>query len=370
MYGRFTVSYKESLFLSNKIKIIMTAERKHESAGFAVGVILLTTFMMSIELIIPDVKPRLAFPVYVLYSVFRAVVSNIFLLIITRWINVKLDHNIPWYPNALKRLVVQGVITIVISAIIVSTIVGTLTTFVVPYANKAIAIQRSLMFSNIFALVLSILYTGVYFFDQWGHSLADVEQLKREHLQSQFNVLKQQLNPHFLFNSFSTLSSLLAEDPKRAAEFVQKLSNVYRYVLQATDRDTVDLETEIQAAYAYAFLQQTRFGDNLQVNIHIPYEHKSLLVAPLTLQILLENAIKHNVVSADKPLHINIFTEGEYWLVVKNKIQKKSSVESKTKVGLKNIVNRYRILSNKIVEIVENNSEFIVRIPLLKENSR
>jgi two-component system LytT family sensor kinase len=347
----------------------MTVEKKHESAGFVVGVFLLFIFMMSADLIIPNAKPLLALPVHLAYSLARALFANILLLVITRWINLRLDHYIPWYPNALKRLIIQGIITILVSTVIISGIVVTLIAFVGPYANKEIVIPKALIFSNIFALTLTILYTGVYFFNQWGRSLADVEQLKREHLQSQFNVLKQQLNPHFLFNSFSTLTSLLSEDTKRASDFIQRLSNVYRYILQATNQDTVKLEAEIHAVQAYAYLQQTRFGESLLVNIHFSDDQKNLFIAPLTLQILLENAIKHNIISTDKPLHVDISIEGNDWLVVKNNLQKKSSVESGTQVGLKNIVNRYRILSNRTVEILEEDSEFIVRIPLFKEDS-
>ena len=347
----------------------MTAERKHESAGFVVGVILLFSSIMSVELLVPNARPLLLVPAHIAYVFVRALLANILLLIVTRWLNARLDHRIPWHSSALKRLVVQGLITVMISAVILSTIVGTFVAFVVPYPDRESALQRALIFSNLFAFILSILYTGVYFFNQWGRSLADVEQLKREHLQSQFNVLKQQLNPHFLFNSFNTLTSLLAEEPQRASEFVQKLSNVYRYVLQATDRDTVELDMEIMAAQAYAYLQQTRFGTSFQVNIQVPADHRNLLIAPLTLQILLENAIKHNIISTDKPLQVDISIDGDGWLVVRNKVRKKRSVESGTQVGLKNISDRYRILSDKTVEIYEDGSAFVVRIPLLKPDA-
>lgn len=345
----------------------MTEERKHESAGFVVGVILLFTFVISVELFVSNIKPLLSLPVHIAYTLVRALLANIFLLIITRWVNVKLDRRIPWYSSALKRLVIQGLITILISTIIISAIVGTLIVYIAPYGDKEIALERGLVFSNISAIMLSILYTGVYFFNQWGRSIVDIEILKREQLQSQLAVLKQQLNPHFLFNTLSTLTSLLSEDHKCATEFTQKLSSIYRYVLQATDKNIVELAAEIQAAQAYAYLQQTRFGDNLRISINIPSNYKNLFIAPLTLQILLENAIKHNVILSNKPLHVDISIDADNWVVVKNNLQRKSSVEAGNKVGLKNIVNRYRLLSNKTVEISEGDSEFTVRIPLLKE---
>jgi len=348
----------------------MTAERKHESAGFVIGVILLFSFVMSIELLVSETKPLLQLQAHIAFTLVRALLANIFLLIITRRINIKLDDYFPWYPNALKRLIIQGLLTILISAVIISVIVGLMINSVVPYSNNAVALQRSLIFSNISAIVLSILYTGVYFFNQWGRSLVDLERLKREQLQSQFAVLKQQLNPHFLFNSFSTLTSLLQEDSQHATEFVQKLSNVYRYVLQSSDRNTIELNTEIQAVQAYAFLQQTRFGNNLRVEIDVPTVYRNLFIAPLTLQILLENAIKHNVVSSERPLTVKILIIDEEYIAVKNNLQKKNSIEAGTQVGLKNIQSRYEILSEKKVDIMELDSEFIVSVPLLKDELR
>jgi LytS/YehU family sensor histidine kinase len=251
--------------------------------------------------------------------------------------------------------------------VIISAIVGTLIAFIAPYNDKIVVIQRALIFSNIFAFMLTILYTGVYFFNQWGHSHLEAEQLKRENLQSQFITLKNQVSPHFLFNSLSTLSSLISEDQSRATEFVQNLARVYRYVLQSIEKKVVDLETELKAAQAYVYLQKMRFGDRLKIDVQIPDVYKQLWIAPFTLQILLENAIKHNVISNDRPLMVQIYYEDNS-LVIKNNLQRKSSVEPGTGVGLKNIVSRYYLLDKKAVEIYETNTQFIIKVPLFKES--
>jgi hypothetical protein len=332
-----------------------------------VGVLLQFALKTAIESLSPLSRPLLAVPAYIAFNLVLAVGSNVVVATTTLWLNARLDPWVPWHPVAAKRLAVQGLLTMLISFVVVSTIAGILIGFVVPYPDKTVAMERAMAVGTIIAFTLSTLYTGVHFFNQWGRSLAEVERLKREHLQSQFSTLKQQVNPHFLFNSLSTLTSLLVEDQQRAVEFVQKLAHVYRYVLEATDRDTVDLGTELHAAQAYAFLQQTRFGENLQIRVHVPEEYAHLRVAPLTLQMLLENAIKHNVISGERPLVVDVTVDGDHWLVVKNNVQKKISVEAGTRVGLRNIVNRYRFLGEGSVEIRETDREFIVRVPLLTQ---
>jgi LytS/YehU family sensor histidine kinase len=173
------------------------------------------------------------------------------------------------------------------------------------------------------------------------------------------------VNPHFLFNSLNTLITLIPEDPQLAVAFVQKLSNVYRYVLQNKDKELVTLAEEMKVAEAYLFLLKTRFGENLRVHTDIPPGQLGKFIAPLTLQMLLENAIKHNVVSAEKPLHIDLYVEKDEVLVVKNNLQRKSSVPDSTQTGLANISQRYRLLCQQAVEVVVTASNFMVVLPLL-----
>ena len=214
-------------------------------------------------------------------------------------------------------------------------------------------------------LVVVSINEAAYFLKQWRKTILEAEQLKRENIASQFETLKSQVNPHFLFNSLNTLITIIPEDPELAVTFVQKLSNVYRYVLQNKDRELVTLAEEMKVAEAYLFLLKTRFGENLRVNTDIPQDQLGKFIAPLTLQMLLENAIKHNVVSVEKPLHIYLYVEKDDVLVVKNNLQRKSSVPDSTQTGLTNITQRYRLLCRRAVEVIVTASNFMVVLPLL-----
>ena len=173
------------------------------------------------------------------------------------------------------------------------------------------------------------------------------------------------MNPHFLFNNLNTLLSLIPENPKHAADFVQQLSKVYRHILEVKDEKSILLRKEMEVLEAYYFLLKTRFGENLTVNIDIPCEKLDKQVVPLSLQLLMENAIKHNIVSESRPLLVNIFTENGS-LVFDNNLQMKNQVSESTGIGLDNIRNRYKLLGNKQVKVTETATNFTVSIPLIE----
>lgn len=214
------------------------------------------------------------------------------------------------------------------------------------------------------ALVLTI-YECIYFYEQFRKSIVEREQLERANIQSQLEGLKNQVNPHFLFNSLNTLVYLIPEDQKLAIRFVQKLSKVYRYILEIRDKKLISLEDELEFLHAYIFLLKERFEDNLQVHIDIPNEHMNNQIVPLSLQILMENAIKHNIISTERPLSIELFIEKGDRLVIKNKLQKKNQVMNSTKVGLENIKSRYSFFSKQPVEVLVNPESFVVVLPLI-----
>jgi len=213
-------------------------------------------------------------------------------------------------------------------------------------------------------LLVNSIFVAMEFFQFWKKSLMEKEQLKRESISAEFETLKNQINPHFLFNSLNTLSSLIDENPKTANEFVQKLSSVYRYVLTQKDKETVSLREELNFIESYLYLNKIRFGENLSCKIDIPEIFLEKKVATLTLQMLIENCIKHNVISLSKPLHIEIVMD-ENKVVVKNNLQPKTNFNESNGIGLSNIIHRYKFLSTGQIEIIENGKEFIVKIPLL-----
>ncbi|MFQ3296882.1 MAG: two-component system LytT family sensor kinase [Polaribacter sp.] len=181
---------------------------------------------------------------------------------------------------------------------------------------------------------------------------------------AKFESLKNQLDPHFLFNSLNVLTSLIGENPKQAERFTTKLSKVYRYVLEQRNKDLVPIEEELKFAKTYMELLGMRFEEAVQFNIPDAISNNELKIVPLSLQLLLENAVKHNVVSTSKPLTINIYEEGRY-LIIANNVNPKQAIGKSTKVGLQNIADRYGLITDKVVKIENNNKLFRVSLPLL-----
>lgn len=188
--------------------------------------------------------------------------------------------------------------------------------------------------------------------------------LEKEKTHVLYESLKQQLNPHFLFNSLTSLSGLIEVDQKLASTFLEQMSKTYRYILKSSDSETVPLKDEINFVNLYVKLQQTRFKNGLVVNIDIPIEYNHFKIAPVTLQNMIENAIKHNVIDIDTPLVIDIFIEDEA-VVVKNNLQKKNVVETSNKRGLENLKSLYRYLTPRPIVIKEDDQFFQIKIPLL-----
>jgi len=206
---------------------------------------------------------------------------------------------------------------------------------------------------------------GKAFLKEWRNSASEAERLKNENLKARFETLKNQVNPHFLFNSLNTLTYLIPEDEDRAVAFVQQLSKVYRYILEIRDEKLIPLSEELKFLDAYIYLLKERFGNNIHVKVNVPEVTLGHKVVPLSLQLLLENAIKHNIISNLKPLMIEVFVE-KGKLIVRNNLQKKNQVMNSTKAGLQNIKNRYSFFSNKKVEVLNTSEYFIVMLPLLR----
>jgi two-component system, LytTR family, sensor kinase len=208
------------------------------------------------------------------------------------------------------------------------------------------------------------IYESVYFINELKNSVEEKETLKRESLKAQLDALKTQVNPHFLFNNLNTLTAIIPDTPDQAIEFVQQMSKVYRHILEVQDEKTIPLKDELEVLKAYGFLLKTRFGDNLDIEIDVPEEKLTQQIVPLSLQLLMENAIKHNIVSSAKPLKIKVFAENGHLLVSNNLQVKNQQIES-TGIGLDNIRNRYKLFSNDEVKVTESGESFTVSIPLI-----
>lgn len=216
------------------------------------------------------------------------------------------------------------------------------------------------------AFMVSSIYEGSYFFHQWKKSFTLNEQLRNQQIRTQFEVLQNQMSPHFLFNSLNTLTTLIAENPKTAIDFTQTLSEVYRYILQNKEKELVQLSEELDFCQSYIFLLQMRYPENLTVHFSIDPALQNLYIAPLTLQMLIENAIKHNVISKTDPLQIDIYVEHDKDLVVKNNLQLKKTLEKSTKTGLANIRKRYQYLGQREIEVIVSQKNYMVVVPLIE----
>jgi two-component system, LytTR family, sensor kinase len=191
------------------------------------------------------------------------------------------------------------------------------------------------------------------------------ERLEKENFKAQLTALKNQISPHFLFNNLSILSSLVENNPKLSVQFINRLSKVYRYILQQSDYERISLKTELEFVETYTFLLKIRFEDKLRIVIDIPESDQlRYSIVPLTLQLLVENAVKHNRMSDEQPLVVYFQSRGNY-LVVVNWIQPRPQNEPSTGLGLQNIINRYKLLTEKPVLVTEKDESFIVKIPFL-----
>jgi LytS/YehU family sensor histidine kinase len=279
------------------------------------------------------------------------------------------DRKHPWLKNPLKRLLFQSVTTIGFILLVIGLVVLYL---IIADKNKLPSeiIKESGFFMvkvALFFLVLSMLITNaLFFFRNWKKSVVLQEQMKREQLSLQYETLKSQVNPHFLFNSLNSVSSLIKSDPDKAILFVRKLSDVFRYVLEQKDNELCALEEELSFLDSYVFLQKIRFGDNLIFQKEVSGMNR--YVVPLSLQMLVENAIKHNIMSKEFPLTIRVYSGDDGYVTVSNNLHKKAD-RGTGGLGLANIRSRYEFFTSNPVTVTETENSFKVGIPLIEKRS-
>ncbi|WP_266367870.1 sensor histidine kinase [Tellurirhabdus rosea] len=222
-----------------------------------------------------------------------------------------------------------------------------------------------LLLCFIFCLLFCLVQTWFHTLSRWNQHSIDNARLRKIALQSQLEVLKTQVNPHFLFNSLNSLSSLISEDPGRAERFVDELSKVYRYLLQTNEGELTTLATELRFIQSYFYLLQTRHGASLNLTVDIDPGWLDYRLPPLTLQLLVENAVKHNVITQRQPLYITIGTSPENRLMVRNTRRPKSVRMASTRVGLSNLAAKYRLQNQPEPEVIEGEQYFDVLVPLI-----
>ncbi len=226
---------------------------------------------------------------------------------------------------------------------------------------------RSFLYiSVILAIFFITIFEGIDFFIHWKKYIIRSEQIEKANLLAKYETLRNQLNPHFLFNGLNTLISFIETQDMRAAGFAQNLADFLKYLLTYNKQELITVEDELVVVNQYVYLQSARFEGDLFVSIDIAGRYMKMQIPPLSLQMLVENAIKHNKISAACKLHIDIYEDNGY-LYVKNNVQLKDKVES-AHVGLENIRGRYKLFTDKEIQVVETKSDFIVGFPLLKNS--
>ena len=233
------------------------------------------------------------------------------------------------------------------------------------YQLDAEQLKFALYCSLALTLTATSMWEANFTFRQWKTAIVEKERVKQLTIQQEFETLKGQVNPHFLFNCFNTLSSLISEDRKQAELFLNELSKVYRYLLRNNEDGLSSLQTEIRFIRSYYRLLKTRHGDAVQLEIEIDKKYEQYLLPSLSLQLLVENAVKHNVLSRNKPLIIDIFTTAGNKLVVSNNLQLRTVKGPSNKIGLDNIKSKYELLNEPGFQVLEDPASFSVVLPLL-----
>ncbi|MEX0998225.1 MAG: 2TM domain-containing protein [Flavobacteriaceae bacterium] len=300
-----------------------------------------------------------SFSYYLLYSVPLAFVNSYFFDYI--------NHKVNWEQRSKFRIIigVSGSVTLTLITIFIVRVIHRVS--IEGFTFEEFLEKERLQFyfiAFIITMVMNLFFHALYFYKELQKNKLKEQKIIAGTASAQFESLKNQIDPHFLFNSLNVLTSLIEENPENAQQFTTSLSKIYRYVLDQKDKELVSLEEELAFAKIYVKLLQMRFENSIQFDIPASASNPEARVVPLSLQLLLENTIKHNIVSESKPLRIRIYEKDNY-LVVENDLQRKEVLKTRKGVGLQNIINRYGILTHRKVEILENEQLFQVRLPIL-----
>lgn len=225
-----------------------------------------------------------------------------------------------------------------------------------------------LKLNNLFTALLILLYiNSKYFFSSWEKSVIKTQEISKQQVKQELLALKNQINPHFLFNNLNTLTHLVSEQKPEAEAYILELSNIYRYLLDEKKADLVAIEKELSMLHSLLYLLKIKHGENIQFTYH-ETDFKNFKIATFTLQLLLENAVKHNVITREDKLYIEMYMEESY-MVIKNNVLKKPNNVYSSGIGLDNIISRYKLLSKNNVLIEESEAHFIVKIPVITHES-
>lgn len=316
--------------------------------GMVLG-LLLYAYLSFSEVLLPDLT---------LESGLYSALMGMLVALCAHGLNVLLNKLIPWRKNLGGRFIL-GIIG---SLLLLWTLV------ILPFQTVVTDDYEILVKLYIILLLITIIYNVIYFavFSYYQFSTAQLQYMENERRQMalQLDALRSQLSPHFLFNCLNTISSLLYKDLNKAEDFIRQLATTYQFTLDTRKKPVIPLEKELDFVRAYKYLLNVRFENLVQIKIDLTDRALRTMIPPMTIQLLVENAVKHNVISNDNQLHIQVFNSGN-WLVISNNKTKKPAKTTSFRIGLENIKNRYMLLNNKDIQ-VRDEEEFSIWLPLLR----
>ncbi|HEV7351197.1 sensor histidine kinase [Telluribacter sp.] len=293
--------------------------------------------------------------------------AGIFSWQVARWAVLRIQRYCPGLSNTRRRLL--WLLTFMPLLVAVSWFVRHSVRYFIEgqflYFTDTAEISRSIGIQFFHNFIYLIIYEGWYVLRKWHRETVETNTLEKVSLQSQLRSLQHQVNPHFLFNSLNSLSSLISECPNRADAFLDELTSVFRYLLQASERHLVPLAEEVEFIRSFGHLLQVRYPAGLVLDLSIDPAQESLLIPPLTLQMLVENAVRYNIILPEQPLHIRIYTTADRRLYVANTLQRKPLRVETTGAGLTNLTVRYGLLNEGELTIEEQPQWFVVSMPLV-----
>ncbi|MBD2756739.1 sensor histidine kinase [Spirosoma validum] len=298
-----------------------------------------------------------------------AITSGIICWQIARWVVLRIQQRYPGLDNIRQRLLwLLAALPILVSfAWLLRHIVRFFIEGTFYYFTTAVELSRNVGIQIFYHFIYFSLYEGWYVLQEWQRETVETSTLEKVSLQSQLTSLQHQVNPHFLFNSLNSLSSLISDSPVQADAFLNELTAVFRYLLQASDHNLVPLRDEMTFIRSYFHLLQTRYQAGLVLDVAVDPADEEGLIPPLTLQVLVENAVRYNIILPAQPLHIRIYTTPDQRLYVANTLQRKVLRVQVTGAGLTNLATRYELLNEGKLVIEEKTGWFVVSLPLVSE---
>lgn len=279
-----------------------------------------------------------------------------------------LNQLLPWKGNISKRVFLEALLVLSYTSLAQLIILWSMEGTAFFYIDRQLSFQDylgSVFFSNTITIIVVAILEGIYFFREWRETVLAAERLQKENAESQLANLRAQLDPHFMFNSLNVLVGLIRQDPKKAESFVEDFARVYRHMLEVNNRMVVPLEEEISFSRQYLRLQQIRFDAGLKIDWQLSDGLKDRYLPPLSLQEVISNAIKHNIIDAKNPLHLSISTNSDH-LVVRNNLNPRKGLVESTGTGQTNIKERYHLLQHSQANFHKDQEYYTAELPLLK----